>query len=433
MSKNAITVANLSKRYRIGFEQQSRDTLAEVLSDWVSKPIKNFRRLRSLTQFEEKPQELKDVEDIIWALRDVSFEIKPGEVVGVIGKNGAGKSTLLKLLSRITYPTHGIVELNGRVSSLLEVGTGFHPELTGRENVFLNGTILGMTRQEITEKFDEIVEFSGIGKFIDTPVKFYSSGMGVRLAFSVAAYLEPEILLIDEVLSVGDASFQKRSLGKMEEVSKQGRTVIFVSHNMGAVRALCSRGLLLEEGSLKMDDDVDAVINSYLSSKDISTEGRLSWSAANAPQDKELILLGIEVVSGTGEVKTTYQIDESFEIRIHYQILEEVRNLRLYLRFKTSLGETVFATYEDSTIQGGYNRPPGHYTAKCIIPANILNNLTYRLYIGFDSPGYKVLIPGKEYLEVNIVDTSDGYRYAKGAFDGPMRPVVDWEVEQTNQ
>jgi lipopolysaccharide transport system ATP-binding protein len=433
MSKNAITVANLSKRYRIGFEQQSRDTLAEVISDWVSKPIKNFRRLRSLTQFEEKPQELKDVEDIIWALRDVSFEIKPGEVVGVIGKNGAGKSTLLKLLSRITYPTHGIVELNGRVSSLLEVGTGFHPELTGRENVFLNGTILGMTRHEITEKFDEIVEFSGIGKFIDTPVKFYSSGMGVRLAFSVAAYLEPEILLIDEVLSVGDASFQKRSLGKMEEVSKQGRTVIFVSHNMGAVRALCSRGLLLEEGSLKMDDDVDAVINSYLSSKDISTEGRLSWSAANAPQDKELLLLGIEVVSGTGDVKTTYQIDESFEIRIHYQILEEVRNLRLYLRFKTSLGETVFATYEDSTIQGGYNRPPGHYTAKCTIPANILNNLTYRLYIGFDSPGYKVLIPGKEYLEVNIVDTSDGYRYAKGAFDGPMRPVVDWEVEKTNQ
>ena len=433
MSKNAINVENLSKRYRIGFEKQARDTLAEVVSDWISKPIRNYRRLRSLTQFEEKPQEIKDVEDIIWALRDVTFNIKPGEVIGVIGKNGAGKSTLLKILSRISYPTYGSVELNGRVSSLLEVGTGFHPELTGRENVFLNGTILGMTRHEIERKFDEIVEFSGISKFIDTPVKFYSSGMGVRLAFSVAAHLEPEILLIDEVLSVGDAAFQKRSLGKMEEVSKQGRTVLFVSHNMGAVRALCTRGLLLEEGALTLDDEVDVVINSYLSSKDVSTAGRLGWSAADAPQDKELILFGIEMVSASGEVKTTFQIDESFEIRIHYQIVEEVKNLRLYLRFKTTLGETVFATYEDAQIQEGFNRPPGHYTAICKIPANVLNNLTYRIYIGFDSPGHKVLIPGKEYLEVDIVDTSDGYRYARGAFDGPIRPVVNWEVEKTNR
>jgi len=433
MSKNAINVEKLSKRYRIGFEKQARDTLAEVVSDWISKPIRNYRRLRSLTQFEEKPQELMDVEDIIWALRDVTFKIKPGEVIGVIGKNGAGKSTLLKILSRITFPTYGTVELNGRVSSLLEVGTGFHPELTGRENVFLNGTILGMTRHEIDRKFDEIVDFSGISKFIDTPVKFYSSGMGVRLAFSVAAHLEPEILLIDEVLSVGDAAFQKRSLGKMEEVSKQGRTVLFVSHNMGAVRALCTRGLLLEEGALTMDDEVDVVINSYLSSKDVSTAGRLGWSAADAPQDKELILFGIEMVAASGEVKTTFQIDESFEIRIHYQIVEEVKNLRLYLRFKTTLGETVFATYEDAQIQEGFNRPPGHYTAICKIPANILNNLTYRIYIGFDSPGHKVLIPGKEYLEVDIVDTSDGYRYARGAFDGPIRPVVDWEVEKTDQ
>jgi lipopolysaccharide transport system ATP-binding protein len=361
----------------------------------------------------------------------VSFEVKPGEVVGVIGKNGAGKSTLLKVLSRITYPTSGQVHLNGRVSSLLEVGTGFHPELTGRENVYLNGTILGMTRVEIDQKFEEIVEFSGISKFIDTPVKFYSSGMGVRLAFSVAAHLEPEILLIDEVLSVGDAAFQKKSLGKMEEVSQQGRTVLFVSHNMGAVRSLCSRGLLLESGKLVMDDDVDAVLNTYLSSKDVSTAGRLGWSKADAPQDEELILYGIELVSETGEVKTTFQIDEGFEIRIHYHLVEEVRNLRLYLRFKTTMGETVFATYEDAQIQQGFNRKPGQYTAICKIPPNILNNMTYRIYIGFDSPGNKVLIPGREYLEVDIVDTSDGYRYARGAFDGPIRPIVDWFVEET--
>ena len=425
---NAIQVENLSKRYRIGYEAQARDTLAEVISDWITRPIRNYRRLRNLTQFEAQESAARNIEDIIWALKDVSFEIKPGEVIGVIGKNGAGKSTLLKILSRITYPTHGLVRLNGRVSSLLEVGTGFHPELTGRENVYLNGTILGMTRAEIDRKFDEIVDFSGISKFIDTPVKFYSSGMGVRLAFSVAAHLEPEILLIDEVLSVGDAGFQKKSLGKMEEVSKQGRTVLFVSHNMGAVRALCSRGLLLESGKLVMDDDVDTVINNYLSSKDVSTAGRLGWSTADAPQDKELILYGIEVAALNGDIKTTFQIDESFEIRIHYEIIEEVKNLRLYLRFKTTLGETVFATYEDSQIQQGFNRKPGRYTAVCKIPANILNNLTYRLYIGFDSPGYKVLIPGREYLEVDIIDTSDGYRYDKSAFDGPMRPVVDWEV-----
>ena len=425
MPEYAIKVEKLSKRYRIGIEQ-SRDTFAEVLSDWITRPIRNYRRLRRLTDFSQTDE---NIENIIWALRDVSFEVKPGEVIGVIGKNGAGKSTLLKILSRITYPTGGIVDLNGRVSSLLEVGTGFHPELTGRENVYLNGTILGMTKEEIDRKFDEIVDFSGVSRFIDTPVKFYSSGMGVRLAFSVAAHLEPEILLIDEVLSVGDAGFQKKSLGKMEEVSQQGRTVLFVSHNMGAVRSLCSRGLLLEEGSLIIDDKVDAVINTYLSSKDVSTAGRLGWSEANAPQDKELILFGIEIFSDDGDVKTTFQIDEGFEIHIHYEIIEAVKNLRLYLRFKTTMGETVFATYEDSQIQEGFNRPPGRYTAVCKIPPNILNNLTYRIFIGFDSPGYKVLIPGKEYLEVNIIDTSDGYRYARGAFDGPIRPVVEWEVE----
>ena len=431
MAKNAIIVENLSKRYRIGFEKQGRDTLAEVVSDWITSPIRNYRRLRNLTKFKGQEQEIQEVEDIIWALRDVSFEIKPGEVIGVIGKNGAGKSTLLKILSRITYPTHGIVKLNGRVSSLLEVGTGFHPELTGRDNIYLNGTILGMTRAEINRKFDEIVDFSGISKFIDTPVKFYSSGMGVRLAFSVAAHLEPEILLIDEVLSVGDAAFQKKSLGKMEEVSRLGRTVLFVSHNMGAVRSLCSRGLLLESGTLTMDDNVDAVINQYLSSKDVSSLGRLNWSEADAPQDQELILFGIEMISEDGEVKTTYQIDEGFEIRIHYQIVEEIKNLRLYLRFKTTMSETVFATYEDAQIQQGFNRKPGHYTAIAKIPPNILNNMTYRIYLGFDSPGHKVLIPGKEYLEVDIIDTSDGYRYVPGAFDGPIRPVIDWQVDES--
>jgi lipopolysaccharide transport system ATP-binding protein len=428
MVNYSIQVNRISKRYRIGLEQQVPDTFVEAFSEWISRPIKNYRRLRKLTQFDNnKPNE---TENTIWALRDISFNVKPGEVIGVIGKNGAGKSTLLKVLSRITHPTSGQVEIFGRISSLLEVGTGFHPELTGRENIYLNGTILGMTKAEIDNKFEEIVEFSGVKKFIDTPVKFYSSGMRVRLAFSVAAHLEPEILLIDEVLSVGDAAFQKKSLGKMEEVSKQGRTVLFVSHNMGAVRSLCTRGLLLEEGVLIQDDDVDKVLNTYLSNKDVSTAGRLGWSEADAPQDKELILFGIELLSKTGEVRTTFQIDEGFEIRVQYEIKEEVRNLRLYLRLKTTMGETVFATYEDASIREGFNQKPGRYTASCKIPPNLLNNITYRIFIGFDSPGFKVLIPGREYLEIDIIDTSDGYRYSKGAYDGPIRPVLKWEVEK---
>ena len=427
MVNYSIQVNRISKRYRIGLEQQVPDTFIKAVSEWISRPIKNYRRLRELTQFDNKKSDEK--ENIIWALRDISFNVKPGEVVGIIGKNGAGKSTLLKVLSRITHPTSGQVELFGRISSLLEVGTGFHPELTGRENIYLNGTILGMNKAEIDFKFEEIVEFSGVKRFIDTPVKFYSSGMRVRLAFSVAAHLEPEILLIDEVLSVGDAAFQKKSLGKMEEVSKEGRTVLFVSHNMGAVRSLCSRGLLLENGTLVKDGDVDQVINCYLSNKVVSTAGRLGWTEADAPQDKDLILFGIELFSETGEVRTAFQIDEGFEIRVHYEIKEEVRNLRLYLRLKTTLGETVFATHEDASVREGFIRKPGRYTAICKIPPNLLNNLTYRIFIGFDSPGYKVLIPEKEYLEVDIIDTSDGYRYSKGAFDGPIRPVLKWEVE----
>ena len=323
MPSHAIKVEKLSKRYRIGIEQQSRDSLAEVIFDWLSKPIKNYRRLRNLTQFD---QQLQDSQDIIWALKDINFTIQPGEVIGVIGSNGAGKSTLLKVLSRITYPTYGKVELNGRVSSLLEVGTGFHPELTGRENVFLNGTILGMTKKEIDKKFDEIVDFSGVVKFIDTPVKFYSSGMRVRLAFSVAAHLEPEILLIDEVLSVGDAAFQRKSLGKMEEVSKRGRTVMFVSHNMGAVRSLCTRGLLMKDGQLHMDDEVDRVINAYLTSENVSTDGKVVFSEREIPKESEFGILGVELVSSSGEVKSTFAIDESFEIQIRYKIIESVKN-----------------------------------------------------------------------------------------------------------
>lgn len=261
MRNKTIVAENVSKRYRIGIKENMHETLGGALLTWAKYPLSNYKRLRKLSKFDENGEE----QDIIWALRDVSFEVEEGEVLGIIGKNGAGKSTMLKILSRITDPTTGKILIKGRVSSLLEVGTGFHPELTGRENVYLNGTIIGMSKKEIDNKFDEIVDFSGVGKFIDTPIKRYSTGMKVRLAFAVAAHIEPEILIIDEVLAVGDLDFQKKCLGKMQNYADGGRTVIFVSHNMGAIADLCHRTMLLENGKIKNLGPTENVVKNYLS------------------------------------------------------------------------------------------------------------------------------------------------------------------------
>lgn len=260
MKDIAIRVENLGKAYRLGAKEERTDTFVGAVANIAMAPLRNFRKLRSLNTFEDS----KDSDDILWALKNVSFDVGHGEVIGIIGRNGAGKSTLLKILSRIVEPTEGRVEIRGRVSSLLEVGTGFHPELSGRENVYMNGTILGMKKTEIDRKFDEIVEFSGVERFLDTPVKRYSSGMKVRLAFSVAAHLEPEILIIDEVLAVGDAEFQNKCLGKMQNVASSGRTVLFVSHHLQAVSNLCFRSLLFDSGSCSLDDKTDIVISRYL-------------------------------------------------------------------------------------------------------------------------------------------------------------------------
>lgn len=256
----AIRAVDVSKRYRIGMRDEKEDTLVGLLARVVRTPLSNYRRLRGLSHFGSDERS----DDVVWAVEDVSFELARGEALGIIGRNGAGKSTLLKILSRITEPTSGWVELRGRVSSLLEVGTGFHNELTGQENVFLNGAILGMRRDEIRRKFDEIVAFSGVERFIDTPIKRYSTGMKVRLAFAVAAHLEAEILIVDEVLAVGDAEFQKKCLGKMTEVSRKGRTVIFVSHNLSAIQALCDRAILLDAGRVVAQGTVSEVVQDYL-------------------------------------------------------------------------------------------------------------------------------------------------------------------------
>src|SRR5436190_1539538 len=290
MPDAVITVENLAKCYLVGHRSAERERYL-ALRDVIGREARNFTR-KMIDAFRGRQIVQGDEVEEFWSLRDVSFDVKPGEVVGLVGRNGAGKSTLLKILSRITEPTLGRVRLRGRVASLLEVGTGFHPELTGRENIFLNGAILGMKRAEISAKFDEIVEFAEVGAFLDTPVKRYSSGMFVRLAFAVAAHLEPEILLIDEVLAVGDAGFQKKCLGKMDEVAhKHGRTVFFVSHNLGAVRSLCSTALLLERGQLILRGTPDEVIAKYLAGvvpAEGEANGHIEWASANAPGNDEM-------------------------------------------------------------------------------------------------------------------------------------------------
>jgi len=286
MNDNIIQINNLSKRYRIGLKEEMHDSLIGKVSSFLISPFNNFRRVQKLSKFKDEGTG----EDIIWALKDISIDIKPGEIIGIIGSNGAGKSTLLKILSRIVEPTGGSAIINGRVASLLEIGTGFHKELSGRENIYLNGTILGMKKGEIKNKFDEIVEFSEISKFIDTPVKRYSAGMYVRLAFAVAAHLEPEILIIDEVLAVGDATFQKKCLGKMNETAQEGRTVLFVSHNMHTIQDLCSRTILLRNGKVIEDGITRDVVSHYLRPlKENAIEGESNlqnWTGARKSPGK---------------------------------------------------------------------------------------------------------------------------------------------------
>lgn len=332
MSDIAIKVENLSKRYRIGALEKQHDTFLSAIASWIKSPASNFKRLRKLSSFSEKG----DVEDVIWALKNISFEVNQGEVIGVIGRNGAGKSTLLKILSRITAPTTGRIELNGRVASLLEVGTGFHLELTGRENIYLNGTILGMTKSEVDRKFDEIVDFSGIEKFIDTPVKRYSSGMKVRLAFSVAAHLEPEILLIDEVLAVGDIAFQQKCLGKMEDIAGKGRTVLFVSHNMTAVKQLCEKVYWIDSGGIRQQGEVDTVIDTYEETMLKKTDAQGNYH--NWVNHE----FGVQLTHISADVNTITPDQECLNVKIQGSVSKPKARLGVGLSITTFSGTTVF-------------------------------------------------------------------------------------------
>jgi lipopolysaccharide transport system ATP-binding protein len=415
---DAIEVHELSKSYRIGQMQAAYGTLRDSLT-----------RTAARATGHEKPHHREE----IWALRDVSFSVREGEVLGVIGRNGAGKSTLLKLLTRITAPTSGRAIIRGRVGSLLEVGTGFNPELTGRENVFLNGSILGMKRREIQRKFDDIVEFSGIAKFIDTPVKRYSSGMYVRLAFSVAAHLEPEILLVDEVLAVGDAEFQQRCLGRMEDFSGTGRTVLFVSHNMQTINQLCDRVIWLDGGAIAENGDPSEVVSHYLHTASVSGS-TMSWTDdESAPGDDLARLLAARVVNETGETVDTTDVREGVGVEIRFRVLREGPPVFAKIKVRGRQGDVAFNAMDVGQMETA--AAPGVYSVTAWIPPNLLNEGTATVDVAVCTLQAPKLLPRAQRAEAvafGVVDPGDGDS-ARGLFTGQLRGAVRPLLEWTSQ
>ncbi len=437
----AIKVEGLSKRFRIGERDEDSDSLAATIISAIKSPFTNYRKYRSLYNFDDVDRSAADStessSDLIWALRDISFEVPRGQVLGVIGSNGAGKSTLLKVLSSITPPTHGRVTIRGRVSSLLEVGTGFHQELTGRENVYLNGTIMGMTKKEVDAKFDEIIDFSGVEKFLDTPVKRYSSGMRVRLAFAVAAHLEPEVLIVDEVLAVGDAAFQRKSLDKMEDVSQHGRTVLFVSHNMPAITRLCSRAILLKEGGLVMDGDATDVVSAYLDGGH-GMSGAYEWpDASTAPGDDVVRLRSIRIKDARGNTSTSIDIREPVGLEMEYEVLEGGRLLLPHFVAWNDAGMKLFIAMETDPAWLKRRRPTGRYVTTAWVPGNLLNE--GMIYI---SAQMKTVEPAQRHFKAHqqiafhVVDTMEGDSARGnwvGGIDSAFRPKLDWQTEVVSE
>ena len=416
-----IEVEGLSKRYTIGANRRRYGNLRESMAGWITAP---FRRQRGAEG--RAPS--------IWALEDVSFDVMPGEAVGIIGLNGAGKTTLLKVLSRITEPTAGEARLFGRVGSLLEVGTGFHPELTGRENVYLNGAILGMRRAEIDTKFDEIVAFSGVERFIDTMVKHYSSGMYMRLAFSVAAHLEPEILLIDEVLAVGDAAFQEKCLGKMDDVAKQGRTVLFVSHNLGAVANLCPRAILLGEGHKLLEGPSRDVIADYIARGRVKEGERVWTDPASAPGNERIRLRAVRVVSG-GQTTADVEIDRPVTIEMEFENRKPGARIMSSIHLLDSAGAPILASMNAHSAALGRDEwfgkphPAGVFKASCTLPASFLNEGRYRVtaIVLTDVTNWEASC--RDAVAFTVHDTGAMRQEYGGGWIGVVRPRLAWQTE----
>jgi lipopolysaccharide transport system ATP-binding protein len=428
-SEPAIRVESLGKRYVIGGGTDWHPTLRDVIAARFGQVRARIgRRSRAATRRESSDGEATAEQESrsFWALRDVTLTIASGEVVGVIGSNGAGKSTLLKILSRITDPTEGTGIVHGRVGSLLEVGTGFHPELTGRENVYLNGVIIGMSRNEIARRFDEIVAFSGVERFIDTPVKRYSSGMYLRLAFSVAAHLEPEILLIDEVLAVGDAEFQKKCLGKIGDVARGGRTVLFVSHNLTALQALCDRGLYFREGRLVADGEPRAVVAQYLAGHSADRTERTWEDRVTAPGLPPVRLRRACVRPERGDGRDGIDVRTAFAIEIDYENQEEGALLSASVRVIDEQGTVVFHA---GPLTAPSPRAAGTYRDTCHVPGDLMNDGVYRVEVEIQKPG-EILLTPIEVLQFTIVDSSEFRAGWHGKWLGAVRPMFAWDTEQ---
>jgi lipopolysaccharide transport system ATP-binding protein len=410
----AIRAEGLSKRFVIAAARQRHDTLRDHIADRFTSV---FRRGDAATSRLET----------IWALRDVSFEVKPGEIIGLIGRNGAGKSTLLKVLSRITEPTHGWAEIHGRIGSLLEVGTGFDRELTGRENIYLSGAILGMKKAEITRKFDEIVAFAEIDKFVETPVKRYSSGMYLRLAFSVAAHLDPEILLLDEVLAVGDAAFQKRCLGKMEEVAGGGRTILFVSHNMAAITRFCTRCIWLDGGKVRAEGETEALVSSYLSSG-VQESGELAFPDDKAPGSEYVRLSAIRLRDSTGAIASNIDARQPFTIEIEYRVLRRSAGLRVGLTLLTAEGSALLSSTDLESQPEDLVRERGLYVSRCTIPGDFLNYGQYYVSVGADFPMIQSHFFFDRGLSFLVERTGGVGGHIPDARSGMLRMRLPWDV-----
>ena len=427
----AISVKNLSKQYKIGAAQTKfrYGMLRDVFTDTLTAPVRFFK---SLTGRSENLQ-LKDGKNYIWALNDVSFDLEEGRVLGIVGRNGAGKSTLLKILSRVTEPTKGTVSVRGRVGSLLEVGTGFHPELTGRENIYMNGAILGMKRAEIEKKFDEMVEFSEVGQFIDTPVKRYSSGMYLRLAFAVAAHLEPEILVVDEVLAVGDAEFQRKCLGKMNDVAQQGRTVLFVSHNMSAILRLTQEAIVLKKGQLLKRAPTPEAVDFYLSSGQAESGERV-WGADDIPAASAPFKpVAIRIKDRGGQVVDTVRSTEPVTVEWEYQLETPITGLRVGMYLSTMRGETIFTAFDtDDAVQFEQfgARKAGRYISRCHIPADFFNEGRYSLGVNASSFAVRRYFMDENALSFNVdISGAPGTQWPE-VRQGPVRPRLDWKIEK---
>jgi lipopolysaccharide transport system ATP-binding protein len=426
MSETVVSIENLSKVYRVGHRSKERER-HPALRDVIAREVRNFARKAADIVRGNQIVQGDEIEEF-WALRDISFEVKQGEVLGILGRNGAGKSTLLKILSRITEPTGGRAVLKGRVASLLEVGTGFHPELTGRENVYLNGAILGMGQKEIAQKFDEIVAFAEVDKFIDTPVKHYSSGMYVRLAFAVAAHLEPEILVVDEVLAVGDTDFQKKCLGKLDQASRrEGRTVIFVSHNMAALSNLCSKGIYLHQGQLQQAGDITSVLSNYLSASQSGHSGHVDLIGK---QDREgsqsVYFTSASILTHEGLASSQLQVTKPFKVRLCYTAARQISEVELVLRIETFDGITIFSSTHLLSICHKGQQGKGYVE----IPAMFLMPGSYSVTIVAHTPMVEFHDVQQRILDFDVVDDGSPFAlYGNYRSIGLVMADLAWRVE----